>query len=77
MKSLVVQVHDVESRTVLSVRVEGQHLWLALLDTLLLVHALLQTLKHTLLTDTLYVPPGKKDRKKGHTRKRVSDKRQK
>lgn len=42
--------------TIFSVRVEGWQLWLGLCDDFLLVHALLQSLKHALLSDSLNVP---------------------
>lgn len=45
------------SGTVFSVGVEGGQLWLCLLDDLLSVHALLQTLEHALLSDSLDIPP--------------------
>lgn len=44
------------ARTVFSVGVEGRKLWLRLRDDLLPVHALLQSLKHALLPDSLNVP---------------------
>lgn len=43
-------------RTIFSVRIEGWKLWLSLRDDLLPVHALLQSLKHALLSDSLNVP---------------------
>lgn len=43
-------------RTVLGVGVEGRKLWLRLRDDLLPVHALLQSLEHALLSDSLNVP---------------------
>lgn len=50
------------SRTVLSVGVEGRELWLGLGHHFLPVHALLQTLEHALLSDSLDVPSEKQKR---------------
>lgn len=44
------------ARTVFGVGVEGRKLWLRLRDDLLPVHALLQSLEHALLSDSLNVP---------------------
>lgn len=44
------------AQTVFGVRVEGRKLWLRLRDDLLPVHALLQSLEHALLSDSLNVP---------------------
>ena len=50
-------------RTVLGVGVEGGELRFPLrLSDLLLVHALLQTLKHALLPNPLYIPPARKEK---------------
>ena len=50
-------------RTVLRVGVEGGELWFPLwFSDLLLVHALLQTLKHALLPNPLYIPSACKEK---------------
>lgn len=48
-------------RTILCVGVEGRELRLRLRNYLLPVHALLQALKHALLSDSLNVPPAKRN----------------
>lgn len=58
-KQHVYTADEVASHTIFSVRVKRRDLWLTFLDPLLLVHALLEALKHALLTDTLNVPSTK------------------
>jgi hypothetical protein len=53
---LYLKIQCIGGLTILGFWVEGEHFWLTLLDTLPLVHALLQSLEHPLLTDPLDVP---------------------
>lgn len=51
--------HAAHRRTVLSIGIEGGKLRLSLRNNFLPVHALLQTLEHALLSDSLDVPSEK------------------